>query len=263
MGVLTIRKDTSSGTVLHTEQRLSAPAYSPNPTGSITSGATWNCKNKVPNANIVVGGKTFAAKDKMMDRNFWAKYDESQPYDIYKNGAWASGLSATSFLKYGYYIHACPPVYTFGTSSFTVYGARFDNQHYGFALLDFAIPWGTSVNYIEIETGAATGYLVAYLLGEKPTVQPTSTEEVYVPAVIGDYYKRYIYIPASKTTVMLDNNKRPTEQPLYKYGLMPNSVNKLTVPSGTTVSGNQYLYLYDVVQVGTTTTIKRISLGKE
>lgn len=103
MGVLTIRKDTSSGTVLHTEQRLTAPSYSPNPSGAIVSGAMWNCKNKVPNQNIVIGGKTFAAKDQMMDRSFWAKYDASQPLVIFEDGTWGAGYSVGSFEKTGFW----------------------------------------------------------------------------------------------------------------------------------------------------------------
>lgn len=103
MGILTIRKDTSGGTVLHTEQRLVVPSYSPNPSGAIASGATWNCKNKVPNQNIVIGGKTFSTKDQMMDRSFWAKYDASQPLVIFENGTWGAGYSTGSFVKTGYW----------------------------------------------------------------------------------------------------------------------------------------------------------------
>lgn len=101
MGVLTIRQNNSSGSVIHTENRLVAPTGTwKNPT---SSGATWNCKDTMQDRNIVIGGKTFNCKDTMMPYGLWAKYDTSQPLVVFDNGTWGSGYSTGSFSCYGYW----------------------------------------------------------------------------------------------------------------------------------------------------------------
>lgn len=254
MGVLTIRKDNSAGTVLHTESFIETPSYAPSgwPVGSITSGLTFNCKNKVPTQTITIGGKTFWCKNYMMDRSFWAKFDTSVGYDVYKDGTWASGLSANSLISSGPKNISKTPVFykTFESSSFKIASARTApslNVDHGAGYLNLKIPWGSAINGIEIESGAANNFMHCFLLETKPS---TSDFWAYYSNSAGTYSFKF-----DNTTVSFHYMNRWDGSD----GTIPaNAVTKFKCRD--TISKDVYLFFSDGMQDSTFTTIKRITL---